>query len=33
VDVTAVEDLKAHYRRLGDAVVKRRLEEVLEALL
>jgi tryptophanyl-tRNA synthetase len=34
-DVAAVEDLKARYRRggLGDVVVKRRLEEVLEALL
>jgi tryptophanyl-tRNA synthetase len=34
-DAATVEDLKARYRRggLGDAVVKRRLEEVLEALL
>jgi tryptophanyl-tRNA synthetase len=34
-DVAAVEDLKVRYRRggLGDMVVKRRLEEVLEALL
>jgi tryptophanyl-tRNA synthetase len=34
-DVAAVEDLKARYRRggLGDAVVKRRLEYILEALL
>ena len=34
-DVATVEDLKARYRKggLGDMVVKRRLEEVLEALL
>ena len=34
-DRAAVEELKAHYRRggLGDAVVKRRLEDVLQALL
>jgi len=34
-DRAAVEDLKAHYRRggLGDMVVKRRLEDVLQALL
>lgn len=34
-DAAAVEELKAHYRRggLGDAVLKRRLEAVLDALL
>ncbi len=34
-DADAVEELKAHYRRggLGDAPLKRRLEDVLEALL
>jgi tryptophanyl-tRNA synthetase len=34
-DAAAVEDLKARYRRggLGDAFVKRRLEDILEALL
>jgi tryptophanyl-tRNA synthetase len=34
-DRATVEELKAHYRRggLGDAVVKRRLEDILQALL
>ncbi|BEV73468.1 MULTISPECIES: tryptophan--tRNA ligase [unclassified Paludibacterium] len=34
-DTAAVEELKAHYRRggLGDMVIKRRLEEILQALL
>jgi tryptophanyl-tRNA synthetase len=34
-DKAAVEELKAHYRRggLGDMVIKRRLEEILQALL
>jgi tryptophanyl-tRNA synthetase len=34
-DRTTLEELKAHYRRggLGDVVVKRRLEEILQALL
>jgi tryptophanyl-tRNA synthetase len=34
-DHATVEELKAHYRRggLGDAVVKRRLEDILQALL
>lgn len=34
-DVAAVEELKAHYRRggLGDAVLKRRLEQVLERVI
>jgi tryptophanyl-tRNA synthetase len=34
-DVAAVEELKAHYRRggLGDVALKRRLEELLQAML
>ncbi|GAB7127541.1 tryptophan--tRNA ligase [Silvimonas sp. JCM 19000] len=34
-DTAAVEELKAHYRRggLGDMVIKRRLEEILQTLL
>lgn len=34
-DTNAVEELKAHYRRggLGDMVIKRRLEDILQALL